>query len=224
VVAEQDQPDRRNFRDLKGTVPVVRTTDLATLARAFLEEIDSHTFRGRRDAVYLDASVISGPGGAALIPSSFTPALGSQSRRAERLGLVLPATTWVAIDPDTAEATPARSGLGIAEDAIARLVGTGAAAVPDRFFVERPVRLDAVCLVSDRPAAPIEPISRATAMYRYAAMSQNLPRLGGRRALEALGRLVSTAECYRVAPMGAGQVLEALAELTASPRGVRALT
>jgi hypothetical protein len=102
VVVEGARPGRRDFHVLyKGTVPVVRTADLGTLGRAFLEEIESHAFRRRRDAIYLDASLISGPGGTALIPSSFTPALGAQSRRAERLGLTLPATTWVAVDPDT---------------------------------------------------------------------------------------------------------------------------
>jgi hypothetical protein len=220
VVAEDDAPGRRGFHVMyKGTVPVVRTSDLRTLARAFLEEIESHTFQGRRDALYLDASVIVGPGGAALIPSSFTPALGSQSRRAERLGLELPASTWVAVDPATSEVVPARSGLRIPPDALERLDGDGSRTPSDRFFVERPIRLDAVCLVNDRPTRALEPISRATALYRYASMSQNLPRVGGSLALEALGRLVSRAECVGVAPMNAGQVLESLAELTASPSG-----
>jgi len=225
VVGEDERPGRRSLHVLyKGTVPVVRTGDLGTLARAFLEEIESHAFRGRRDAVYLDASLIAGPGGIALIPSSFTPALGAQSVRAERLGLRLPGSTWVAIDPASAQAVPVRTGLGIPEDAVARLVGPAAAASPDRLFLDRPTRVDAACLVSDRPTAPLEPVSRASVLYRLAATSQNLPRIGGGRTLEAIGGLVSTAGCYGVAPMRTSQVLDAMVELTSLGSGLRALT
>jgi hypothetical protein len=224
VVAEDDRPGRRNLHVLyKGTVPLVRTADLGTLARAFLEEIESHAFHGRRDAVYLDASLLSGPGGTALIPSSFTPALGAQSRRAERLGLLLPGTTWVAIDPDTADAVPVTPRLRIPPDGLERLAGPDGSA-PDRFFVDRPTRADTICLVSDHPAAPLQPASRASVLYRFAAMSVNLPRVGGRRTLEALGRLVARAGCYGVAPMGTTQVMQAMAELTGAGTSLRALT
>jgi hypothetical protein len=225
VVAEEDRdrPGRRNLHVLyKGTVPLIRTPDLRTLARAFLEEIESHTFRGRRDAVYLEASLIAGPGGVAMIPSSFTPALGAQTRPAERLGLRLPGTTSVAIDLDRAEAVPIRSGLAIPEDAVERLVGS--AGVPfDRFFLDRPVHVDAICLVNDRPVEPLEPVSRASVLHRFAAVSQNLPRIGGRQTLDALGRVVAAAGCYGVAPMSTSQVLEAMAQLTGTVE-VRALT
>jgi hypothetical protein len=225
VAEEEEEAGRRNLHVLyKGTVPVCRTADLGTLARAFLDEIESHTFRGRRDAVFLDASLISGDGGITLIPSSFTPALAPQSRRAERLGLRLPATTWVAIDPATGHAVPAAKRLRIPEDAVERLAGPGWEARTDRFFLDAPASVDAVCLVSDQPVAPLAPVSRSSVLYRFAAMSQNLPAVGGRRTLEALGRLVSTAACFGIAPMGASQVLEAMAELTALGGGVRALT
>jgi hypothetical protein len=130
----------------------------------------------------------------------------------------------VAIDPDSAEAVPVRSGLGIAGDAVARLVGPDGGARADRFFLDAPTQVDAVCLVSDRPTAPLEPVSRASVLYRLAATSQNLPRVGGRRTLEALGRLVTTAGCYGVAPMRTQQVLEAMVELTSPGPEVRALT
>lgn len=219
VVAEQGGSGRRGYHVLyRGVVPVVRTADLATLARAFLEEIESHTFGRRRDLIYLDASLIDGPRGTCLIPSSFTPALGVQSRRAERLGLMLPATTWVAIDPDTARAVPCVSTLGVPEDAVGRLVGTRAAGPFDRAFVDRPTRIDAACLVHDQPEGPPVPVSRASTLYRFAGMSVNLPRIGGRRTLEGLGRLVASARCFGIAPMRTGQVLEAMAEVTGGGR------
>jgi hypothetical protein len=223
VVAEDDRmPGRRNLHILyKGTVAVVRTFDLGTLARAFLEEIESHTFHERRDAVYLEASLIAGPGGLAMIPSSFTPSLGAQGRPAARLGLQLPGTTWVAIDLEDAHALPVSSRLGVPGDAVGRLVGDHPA--PERFFLDRPAAINAICTVNDRPIETLEPASRATALYRFAAMSQNLPRLGGRRTLEALARLMRAADCMAVAPMRTAQVLEAMVDLT-GPAPVRGLT
>jgi hypothetical protein len=226
VVAEQERAGRRGFHVLyKGTVAVARTADLGTLARAFLEEVESNAFRARDDAVFLDASLVEGDGGIALVPSSFAPALSGQSRRAERLGVTLPATTWVAIDPDSGEAVPVRSALGIPADAAERLVGPRGTERPDRLFVDRPTHVDAACLVHDDPAGDVVPISRSTVLYRFAAMTRNLPGIGGGRTLEALGRLVSRATCFAITPSTAPRVLEAMAEITRGASGrVRALT
>jgi hypothetical protein len=226
VVAEEERAGRRGFHMLyKGTLAVARTAHLGTLARAFLEEMESNAFRGRSDAIYLDASLVGGPQGTALVPSSFAPALSGQSRRAERLGVTLPATTWVAIDPETAEAVPVTSAIGIPPDAAEWLVGPRGVVRPDRLFVDRPIRVDAVCLIHDDPSGDLVPISRSTVLYRFAAMSQNLPRIGGGRTLEALGRLVSSATCFAITPSTAPRVLEAMAEITRGAFGrVRALT
>jgi hypothetical protein len=226
VVAEDERPGRRGFHVLyKGTVAVARTADLGTLARAFLEEIESNAFPRRADAIYLEASLVRGSDGTALVPSSFAPALSGQSRRADRLGVTLPATTWVAVDPESGRAVPVRSALGIAPDAAARLVGAQGAQRPDRLFVDGPTRIDAACLVHDDPSGDVVQISRSTALYRFAAMSRNLPRIGGGRTLEALGRLVSSATCFAITPSTAPRVLEAMAEITRGAFGrVRALT
>jgi hypothetical protein len=226
VVAEEERPGRRGFHVLyKGTVAVARTADLGTLARAFLEEIESNAFRARTDAIYLNASLLRGPEGTALVPSSFAPALSGQSRRAERLGVTLPATTWVAIDPETAVAVPVRTALDIAPDAAERLVGKRGLGRPDRLFVDGPTGVDAACLVHDDPSGDVVSISRSTALYRFAAMSENLSGIGGGRTLEALGRLVSSATCFAITPSTAPRVLEAMAEITRGAFGqVRALT
>jgi hypothetical protein len=223
-LADQDEPGKRGFHVLyRDIVPIARSAELGVLARAFLEEIESFTFRGRDDAIYLGASVLNGPQSTALIPAFYTATLGSQSRRAARLGLSLPATSWAAIDPDTGWAVPIRTVLGIPEDAIARLLD-GAAGAADRTFVDRPTPLDSVCLIHDQPTAALEPVSRSSTLYRFAGVSENLPALGGRRTLEGLGRLVASAECYGVAPMGTNHVLEAMAHITSHPARVRALT
>jgi hypothetical protein len=226
VVAEEERAGRRGFHMLyRDTVAVARTADLGTLARAFLEEMESNAFRGRTDAVYLEASLVAGEGGTVLVPSSFAPALSGQSRRAERLGVTLPATTWVAIDPETGRAVPVRSALGIPPDAAKRLVGMRGAEHPDRLFVDRPTTVDAACLVHDDPSGDVVPISRSTALYRFAAMSQNLTRIGGGRTLEALERLLSSATCFAITPSTAPRVLEAMAEIARGASGrVRALT
>lgn len=222
VVADQDGPGKRNFHVLyRGIVPLVRTLDLATLARSFLEEIESLTFRGRRDAVYLGASVIAGPTSEALIPATYTPSLGTQSRRCEQAGLTLPGSLWVAIDPDTGEAVPVRSELGIRDDAVERLTGMPPT---DRYFVDRPLRLSTLCLIHDSPTNALEPVSRSLMLYRLAGVSENLPALGGRRTLEGLGRLVAGADCYGVAPMSTNHVLEAVAHVTSHGSELRALT
>ena len=220
VVAEGGRTGRRDFHVLyRGTVPVVRTTDLGTLARAFLEDIESHAFRRRRDAIYLDASLVSGTRGTALVPSSFTPALSAHSRRADRLALTLPASTWVAVDLETAQDVPVRSALGVPADAVDRLVPPGGPWRPDRLFVDRPITVDAACLVHDEPTGSLVAISRSTVLYRFAAMSQNLPRIGGRRTLEALGRLVSGADCYAITPTTVDEVLRALADVVGEGPG-----
>lgn len=223
VVADQDEPGKRNFHMLyRGIVPLVRTTDLGTLARSFIEEIESLTFRRRSDAIYLGASVISGPTREALIPASYTPSLGTQSRRSEQAGLTLPGSLWVAIDPETGEAVPVRSELGIREDAVERL--TGGTPSADRFFIDRPRRLDTLCLIHNSPTNALEPVSRSLMLYRLAGVTENLPALGGRRTLEGLGRLVAGADCFGVAPMSVNHVLEAVAHVTSHGAEVRALT
>ncbi len=223
VVADQDEPGRRNFHVLyRGVVPIVRTADLGTLARAVLEEVESHTFRQRRDAIYLGASVISGSRGVALIPSAYTPALNAQGRRAQQDELRAPGTVWTAIDPDSGTAVPVARELRIPDDAIERLAGRSSSL--DRFFVDRPTPLDSLCLIHDRPDAAIEPVSRSLVLYRLAGVSENLPALGGRRTLEGLGRLVAGADCFGVAPMATNHLLETLAHLTGHPSRLRVTT
>jgi hypothetical protein len=225
LIADQDEPGKRGFHVLyRSIVPIVRTTDLGVLARAFLEEVESFTFRGRDDAIYVGASVLTGPKSTALIPASYTSTLGSQSRRTARMGLAVPASNWAAIDPETGNAVPIRSALGVPEDAVSRLVDGAVGAEPDRFLVDRPTPLDSVCLIHDRPTAAIEPVSPSLTLYRLAGVSENLPALGGRRTLEGLGRLVASADCYGVAPIGTNHVIEAMAHITSHFARVRALT
>jgi hypothetical protein len=225
MVADEDEPGKRGFHMLyRSIVPIVRTSDLGVLARAFLEEIESHGFRKRDDAIYIGASVLRGPRSTALIPASYTSTLGSQSRKAGRMGLSLPATRWTAIDPETGQAVPVASAIGVPPDAVSRLVDGAATTQPDRSFVDGPTAIDSVCLIHDRPTAAIEPVSRSLTLYRFAGVTENLPVLGGRRTLEGLGRLVASADCYGVAPMGTNHVIEAMTHITSHPARVRALT
>lgn len=222
IVAERDEPGRRNFHVLyRGIVPIVRTPDLGTLARAFLEEMESLTFRSREDAVYLGASVAAGPTRLGLIPATYTSTLGAMSRLGDRLGLTLPGSLWTAIDPATGRAVPVRSALGVPSDAVERLTGARAA---DRYFVDAPVDLGTLCLIHDSPTQALEPVSRSLMLYRLAGVTENLPALGGRRTLEGLGRLVARAECYGIAPMSPTDVLGAVAHVTGHAGEVRALT
>jgi hypothetical protein len=225
IVADEDEPGKRGFHVLyRSIVPIVRTSDLGVLARAFLEDIESFTFRRRDDAIYLGASVLAGPGSTALIPASYTSTLGSQSRRTARHGLWLPGSSWTAIDPETGHSVPITSALGIPTDAVSRLVDGITGTEHDRAFVDEPTPLDSVCLIHDRPTAAVERVSRSLTLYRLAGVTENLPALGGRRTLEGLGRLIESADCYGVAPMGTNHVIEAMAHITSHPARVRALT
>jgi hypothetical protein len=224
VVGEADLPGRRDYHVLyRGIAPILRTRDLGTLARAFLEDAESHAFAGRRDAVYLEASLLAGPGGIALIPAAFTPGLGGLNRRAERLGVTLPGTTWVALDPASGRAVPVRTALGVPEDAVTRLIAP-LAPRPDRFFVDEPTRVGTVCLVHDDPQAAVLDISRSTVLYRLAAVSRNLTRLGARGTLEALGSLAAGASCLAIPAMRAGPALETVAGFVGRLDPVRPLT
>jgi hypothetical protein len=221
VVAEPEGARRRSFHVLyRGIEPLVRTADLGTLARAFLAEMESLAFRSRTDAVYLGASAVAGPARVGLIPSSSTSSLAPLNRTAQEIGLTLPGSAWVAVDPDSGLAVPVRSALGVAPDAVERLAGRASA---DRFFVDEPVEVGTLCLAHDAPTQAIEPLSRSLTLYRLAGVAENLPALGGRRTLEGLGRLVARAECYGLAPMRPKDTLEALAHLTSHADRVRAL-
>ena len=116
---------------------------------------------------------------------------------------------------------PVRSELGIGHDAVERLTGRPST---DRFFVDRPLRLNTLCLIHDSPTNALEPVSRSLMLYRLAGVTENLPALGGRRTLEGLVRLVAGAECYGVAPMSINHVLEAVAHVTSHGAELRALT
>jgi hypothetical protein len=221
VIAGGDEAGRRNFHVLyRGIVPLVRTQDLGTLARAFLEEMESLAFRSRTDAIYLGASATSGPSRVALVPATYTPTLAPLNRSAERVGLTLAGSSWVAVDPDTGRAVPVRSALGVAPDAVERLAG---GSPPDRYFVDEPLEVGTLCLAHDAPTQALESLSRPLTLYRLAGIAENLPALGGRRTLEGLGRLVARAECYGIAPMRPKDTLEAIAHLTTHAGRLRAL-
>lgn len=230
VVAEGDAagPGRRVLHVLyRGIEPLVRTADLGTMARALLADVESHAFAGRDDAIYLHGAVMAGTGGIALIPSPLATAVGRLSRRAGRLGLRLPGSIWAAVDPGSGRVIPVRSALGVGEDAVERLTGPGGIepagnGAPDRWFVEAPTRVDRVVVPRDDGAPGLEPASRSLALYRFASMSVNLPRLGGRRTLEGLGRLMAGADCFSISPARPMGTLTTLAGLVAGGEPLRA--
>lgn len=214
---------RRNLHVLyRGIEPLIRTADLATMARAFLADVESHAFAGRDDAIYLGAAAIAGTGGIALIPSSLATVVGPLSRRAGRQGLRLPGSTWAAVDPGSGALIPVRSALGVGEDAVERLVGKGGNGASDRWFVEAPTGVDRVGVLRDGGAPGLEPASRSLALHRFASLSVNLPRVGGRRTLEGLGRLMAGAECFGISPSRPVGTLTTLAALVAGGEPLRA--
>jgi hypothetical protein len=223
LVIAEDAPGRRGFHILyRGIAPLVRTTDLATVARAFLMEMELHALSERRDAIFLNAAVLGGPRGAALIPSSLTTLLGSRHRLAERWGLALPGAGWAAVDPETGDLVPVASGIGVPADAVEQLVGRPETSVPARCFVDDATPVEAVLFLErERPAAPV---SRAAGLYRLASNCLNLPLVGGSGGMEGLGHVAGRADLRAVALGPLPGLVEEIGEAMAEPGRVRALT
>lgn len=212
VVAEDGRgspPGRRGVHLLyRGTIALVRSLDLTTVARTFLGEMEAIRFEDREDGVYLDAVPIEGNGAVALVPSSLPPYLATLGRAPERKGLRLPGHLSSALDAE-GRLVPFRPILDVPADALQTLPGAAApAGSPDRLFVDAPVEPRIVFTVTYEEE-PLAPASRGLTLYRLATHCANLRRVAS-TALEALKALVDRAACYQIASAGPRDMLGAL--------------
>lgn len=198
-----------------GTWDIVRTLDAGVLARAFLHEIEALGFPSRDDAVYLDASVLTGRGSGSdgrtvLLPAYYLPAICRAGRRVQKaLDAVLPGTMTVAVDPATGHLVPVRGELQVPADALDeadRRFGTGR---EERALADRERTVDAVLLGGPRGEPGLTPISRAAALCDLAGAVRNLRVVGG-RAVEALGRLLAGANAFEAGFMGTDHMIATL--------------
>jgi hypothetical protein len=206
----------RRFHILyRGVTPLVRTLVLATLGRALLLELESALAAHRDDAVFVRSALVWVRGRRALVPWWVVPYVGELGRRVERVGMTLPAVTWVSIDPGSDRVSLARPKLRVPRSALRRLsdvaerVGTMANGHRDRVFLDEPAAVDEVWAFWEDPEVQGAP-TRGLALHQMTASVLNLPKVGG-AALEALGRVVERADCYAVPPVSAQGLLEVLA-------------
>ena len=178
-------------------IGLVRTFDLETLGQALLSELASYTLAEREEAIHIEAAVVAKDGATALVPSVIVPFIRTLGLRADR-ELELPANFWVSVDLASGELIPPQHELRAPSDALARLAeiggpngGAGARGGYDLRSID-------VCCIFVYPALePIEPMSRARAVYNFAYFTKNLDRLG-HQALEGLASVLGNARCYRL--------------------------
>jgi hypothetical protein len=195
-----------------GTQQAMRTRSLSTLGRAVLAEMDTLTSAKRKDAVFLNAALVVSDGTTALMPSQAARFLGRSHRRAERMGVALPAVHSVAVDMASGRAVPAQPHIELPADVLDRLADlAGPEGDEDRFVLDSPRRVDAVLTYAPQEGPPLQPISRAQALHRAAGMAMNLPKVKG-KGVEGLARLMEGARCYELGAWDSTGMLRAVAE------------
>jgi hypothetical protein len=219
IVVAEDMPREAGSRKLHilylGTMDVVRSFDLAAVARSFLSEVEAVTFPARDDAVYLEASVIRGGQITALIPTWMVPSINVAGRRIRRrLDVDLPCHLSVAIDASTGHLIAVRETLARPTDSIDVLVGWSRSPAADRrAFVDRELAIDRVVVFPSGPSPiGVHRISRGPVVYDLAQAIRNLSRVGG-RGLEAVGRALGAAEVLQVQWANTQQLIDVVAEV-----------
>jgi hypothetical protein len=204
VIAGTDEkervPSRKKFHILYwGGQRVIRTMDIATLARGLFSELERSTFPDREDAIFVQWPAIAMNGKVALVPESYNSTLARLGRRPERAGLRLPLERTIAVELETGRVIPIPKTLEFPEDAIEKVAkmfpdGNGASPLGG---IGQPFSPKIVIGYSANglPEEHMQPISRGRALHNMAYQTLNIPKLGA-RALEGLGQLVEKAECY----------------------------
>ncbi len=215
VVADERGPSgTTRFHVLyKGISPLVRTTHLPTLARALLADLESHLFADVEDAIHVRGGIVSTESATALVPGWMVGHLSTMARRASAVGVALPASEWIAVDPTSGKVVPAAARLR-AWDAVEELEDGRPA--PPRAFVDRPVSVDAV-VAYEEGQEQVAPAGRALALYQFAAGAANLDRLG-RRALDGLRRLLEGSRVYGVGAAPPRPMIDGLAAVLGGAR------
>lgn len=209
---DEDPKSSKRFHILyRGSSQVVRTLDLPTLGRALFADLESVMFPERDDAIYVEAAPLALDGRIALIPGNYLPTLWKLSRRLHQAGIRLPLSRTVAVDRESGQVIPTTPRVEVPDDALDRLeeeVGAEAAAVLrvagtrgagnghlERWILKDP-SIPIAVLTSGGDDEPRQPMSRGQAVYRLAALTMNLPKIGV-SALEGLSLLTTQAQCYK---------------------------
>jgi hypothetical protein len=209
IVAPDRSARRRREYDIlyRGCGALVRTLNRRTLVESLLSELEAWSFRERDDAVFLRMAPIAAHGAVALVPPYVANAIIGLGRRAERVGITLPAQLHVAVDRGTGAMIPIRRTLEVDPTALEAIEDDGRA---DRFAVLEETAPDGLLFFAESGDA-VTQVSRGVALYRVAGSAFNLPEVGG-DGLRSLGRLVAGARCRAVNVVEPADILDAVSQ------------
>jgi hypothetical protein len=193
---------------------LVRTTDATELVAVLAGDLAALTYWRRRDAVYVQAAIVSSGGVEALFPEEFIGLLEMDRRRVRSRGVPLPVSRHVAVDLDTALLGPPSRPIEIAEytvSELARTVGSEPMAWP-RVATVPQATPDLVCVIGSGDPERALPVSRGFALYGLASHAINLAEVRG-VGLEALRRLVERAECWALPALTSEGVADGVDDL-----------
>jgi hypothetical protein len=201
----------------RGTIAIVKTTDISTLVRTFRADLEQYYFPDRDDAIFADMNLLSVGGVNALVPAVLVPFVETLGRRRiARTPLSLPAETYVAIESGSNRVIPIRPMIELAEgwlEALSEAVpGNGKDPRP---VVDEPTRVDVVASIG-WGSDPLIPVTRGIGLHRLASHVANLEILGG-RGVEGLASMVEGARCYELASLKPAEMLQALLQLFEQP-------
>jgi len=186
-------------------VQLARTKNLSEVMFAELETI---LYGERDDAIYLDLAYLSTEGAGGLIPSAYLPYPAKQGRRVDEAGIRLPMSKTVAVDPRSGRLIPTRPHVQIAPGAISRLQEIfGGSGWSDRLSIREPTPVE-VIFAPGSSQGPLQPVSRAFALYQLAGQTMNMPCLGD-RAIRGLAKLVERSRCYGLSGGSPREMLQA---------------
>lgn len=208
---EATRRGRRRFHVLyRGIGPLVRTFELATLARTLIAEFGSRLLTRRTDAIFTYAALLSWRGVNILGPSWLPSYLGQLGRKVEKAEVSMPLASWVAVDPDSGQVVNAPVILDVPEDAIERLAAADGSirSADASLWPATGVHVDAVITyVESMPGLELGP--RAGALYRLTGLTANVATMHG-VTVRGLGRLVERARTYEVGLGRPQQMLDAV--------------
>ena len=232
VIEDPATPSGRATRNLhilyRGTFSVVRSVDASVVARSFLSEVESLTFPGRDDAIYLGVSVIRGAGTTVVIPARFVPAIGVAGRRIQRsFDIWLPAQLSVALDVGTGHLMPVSPVLDIRADGWDALFDPPPTpeAEDRRAFIDRELPIDRV-LVWGRTRTGelgLDQTPKGPVLFDLARAIRNLDKVG-REGVLTVARVVSEADVLAASWFGTASLIELLGEAVDAPAYVHRRT
>ncbi len=194
---------------------LVKTLHLREAYDCLIAQFEHVAARGRSDAIYVDAGLVTLDGVVALVPPILPPYLRTLGHRLlERSRLTLPISNYVALEPETGLVVDTRPAVNPSADAFAALdriappFGESPAAPGD------PLRADIVCFLG-LPEESVLPYSPGQAAHVLAARILNLPEVGG-EALETIAELVTNARCLEIRSTTPKETLGVLTGLLAS--------